>query len=113
MTGVSGGRVGANDAGAPTLLSRGSVVMRVINIGREPRSSGPKAQADFDAASAAQAGKRVRVRARPAWEEVNGPIAIELANGDHPMFGGKGGPGEAYIGYGLCRFSVAARAGAS
>lgn len=50
MTGVS--RAGANDVGTPTLLSRGSVVMRVINIGREPRNTGPQAQADFDAASA-------------------------------------------------------------
>lgn len=52
--------------------------------------SGPKSLAG---------GKRTRVRVRPAWCDVHGPIARELANGDHPdaieQMGGGG-----YGGYG-------------
>jgi nephrocystin-4 len=33
--GAGGG--GVNDSGQPTILSKGSIVLRIINIGREPR----------------------------------------------------------------------------
>jgi nephrocystin-4 len=34
--GAGGG--GVNDSGQPTILSKGSIVLRIINIGREPRN---------------------------------------------------------------------------
>lgn len=73
---------GLGGTGGATLLSRGSIIVRMINIGREPRTT--TTQTGFDAAAQVQVGKRTRIRARPAWEVAQGAIAKELANGEHP-----------------------------
>ncbi|GFH23925.1 hypothetical protein HaLaN_21620 [Haematococcus lacustris] len=57
---------GLGGTGGATLLSRGSIIVRMINIGREPRTT--TTQTGFDAAAQVQVGKRTRIRARPAWE---------------------------------------------
>eukprot|EP00798_Chlamydomonas_sp_ICE-L_P030492 gene30492-35510_t len=69
---------GTNDTRSPTILSKGSIVVRLINIGREPKNMIPGPRRDLDNKSGP---KKVRVRVRPAWE-VRGPIQKELANGD-------------------------------
>lgn len=70
---------GANDPKSPTIISKGSIILRVINIGREPRNINTK-QADFDDVKNNKG--RLRKRVHPAWEIVHGRVAKELANGD-------------------------------
>ena len=40
LGGRQGGGAGAGGETAPTVLSKGSIVLRIVNIGREPRNPG-------------------------------------------------------------------------
>lgn len=65
---------GLNEAKA-TVISKGSIVLRVLNLGRDSRNADAKLP-DFDDAHNKPTKKRVR--AKPAWEVPNSPIAREL-----------------------------------
>jgi nephrocystin-4 len=40
LAGKQGGTAEAGSGSTPTILSKGSIVLRIINIGREPRNPG-------------------------------------------------------------------------
>ncbi|GFR44041.1 hypothetical protein Agub_g5201 [Astrephomene gubernaculifera] len=78
---------GQNDAKA-TVISRGSLVLRLLNLGRDSRNADAKLP-EFDDAHNRPSKKRVR--AKPAWEVPQSAIARELvagaaAGGQHAGF---------------------------
>lgn len=69
---------GIADVRQPTIISRGSLIVRLLNLGRESanKDASPNIKA-FDDAN--KRPNKKRVRARPAWDVAGGPIARELA----------------------------------
>jgi nephrocystin-4 len=57
---------------------QGSLILRVLNLGRESKNNDAKLP-EFDDARTKL--KRKRVRAKPAWATPNSPIARDLAAG--------------------------------
>ncbi|GIL84279.1 hypothetical protein Vretimale_15928 [Volvox reticuliferus] len=66
---------GQNDTKA-TVISKGSIVLRILNLGRDSRNADAKLP-EFD--DAHNRPNKKRVRAKPAWEIPQSPIARELA----------------------------------
>jgi nephrocystin-4 len=59
-----------------SVISKGSLVLRALNLGRESRNTDARLP-EFDDAHNKPSKKRVR--AKPAWEVPASPIAKELA----------------------------------
>lgn len=82
QTAAAGAVAGSPDAAAPLL---GTLVLRLINIGREPSRAAHR-QVDFDAAGASSSGKSTTtVRLRAAPFEPGSPVAKELAGQPSPF----------------------------
>jgi hypothetical protein len=68
-----------------TVISRGSLVLRALNLGRDSRNAAAAAPSFDDAHNKPS---RKRVRAKPAWEVPSSPIAKELAGASGEDRGG-------------------------
>ncbi|GLC73822.1 hypothetical protein PLESTF_001424700 [Pleodorina starrii] len=85
---------GLNDTKA-TVISRGSIVLRILNLGRDSRNTDAQLPTFDDAHN--RPGKK-RVRAKPAWEIPQSPIARELAAAGVPVSpAGAHGPGGEFM----------------
>lgn len=69
---------GINETKTPVIISKGSIILRILNLGRESSSAAAKVPTFDDARTKPS---RKRVRARAAFDNVGGLIAQEVSGG--------------------------------